>query len=195
MSADSKKEKIIKAARYLFVDNGFNGTSIRDIAKKAEVPISLIYHHYKNKLDLWVEVKESFLGNKDAEIADKIEGLDNFEKVLDTFIQYRLEFCANNPEGEKIFNWQRLELKNESREALVSSTTVKLWNVLKAKLEQFQRAGEIRQDYTPDYLIAMMFGGILAPFFGLGGFSLKSEEVNEYKSLLVSTFIRGLKNN
>jgi len=52
MSAHSKqntKNEILQAALYLFHTNGFDGTSIRDIAREAKVNSATISYYFKNK--------------------------------------------------------------------------------------------------------------------------------------------------
>jgi AcrR family transcriptional regulator len=51
MKKDSKEE-IVKAAISLFNSNGYAGTSIRDIAKEANVNSATIAYHFENKLGL-----------------------------------------------------------------------------------------------------------------------------------------------
>src|SRR5579885_3065935 len=51
------QKKILSSARQLFVKKGFAGTSISEIAEKASINQSLIYHHFENKEHLWKEVK------------------------------------------------------------------------------------------------------------------------------------------
>jgi AcrR family transcriptional regulator len=61
---DSKetKNKIIQVARILFADQGFEGTSIRDIAKAAEVNVASINYHFLNKERLFTEIiQQSYL--------------------------------------------------------------------------------------------------------------------------------------
>ncbi|MCK5072702.1 MAG: TetR/AcrR family transcriptional regulator [Bacteriovoracaceae bacterium] len=50
------KKKIFKAANELFAHLGYDGTSIRDIANKAEVNVSAINYHFKNKEILYIEI-------------------------------------------------------------------------------------------------------------------------------------------
>jgi AcrR family transcriptional regulator len=45
----SKHEKILKAALILFVDRGFDGTTVSMIAEKAEVGAGTIYRYFENK--------------------------------------------------------------------------------------------------------------------------------------------------
>jgi AcrR family transcriptional regulator len=52
------KEKIISAARSLFANKGFEGTSIRDIAGEAEVNIAAVNYHFVSKEKLYIQVIE-----------------------------------------------------------------------------------------------------------------------------------------
>lgn len=50
------KDKIISAARILFANHGFEGTSIRDIAREAEVNIASVNYHFTNKENLFAAI-------------------------------------------------------------------------------------------------------------------------------------------
>jgi AcrR family transcriptional regulator len=50
------RERILKVASDLFAKNGFNGTSVRDLAKNANVNLSAINYHFSNKENLYFEV-------------------------------------------------------------------------------------------------------------------------------------------
>ena len=47
------KRKLLDAALEAFSENGFKGTSTRDIAERAGVHHPLITYHFKNKEELW----------------------------------------------------------------------------------------------------------------------------------------------
>ena len=47
------KQKLLDAALEAFSENGFKGTSTRDIAERAGVHHPLITYHFKNKETLW----------------------------------------------------------------------------------------------------------------------------------------------
>lgn len=53
------QQKIIEVSKNLFAENGFHGTSIRDICKAAEVNISLISYYFGGKDELYKVVVES----------------------------------------------------------------------------------------------------------------------------------------
>mgnify|MGYP006447964239 CR=1 FL=1 len=54
---EQTREEILEAASYYFVENGFEGTSIQNVADRAKVNKSLIYHHFQSKEELWKTVK------------------------------------------------------------------------------------------------------------------------------------------
>ena len=56
MQGPKRKQAIIKAARPLFAQNGFHGTSVRDIAKAADVSEALLYKHFPSKEALYDDV-------------------------------------------------------------------------------------------------------------------------------------------
>lgn len=91
------RQRIIDAAMYMFLEEGYNKTSIRNIAEAIEYSPATIYLYYKDKDELLYEVQRQA-----------------FDKLYDTFIQeasdpdplVRLEqicksyvrFGLNNPE-------------------------------------------------------------------------------------------------
>ena len=48
----STKEKILEAALTLFAENGYDGTSVEEIAKSVGIKAPSLYKHYKGKEDL-----------------------------------------------------------------------------------------------------------------------------------------------
>ena len=44
---EKTKKKILLIAERLFAQNGYDGTSVQDIAREAEVNKALIYYHFK----------------------------------------------------------------------------------------------------------------------------------------------------
>ena len=90
------REKILNAARELFIEKGFEGVSMRQIATKIEYTPTTIYGHFQDKEELFLEIcHEDFAKlaasfGKVAKIADPIERL---RRVGGAYI----EFGLNNP--------------------------------------------------------------------------------------------------
>ena len=57
--AEKTRQSILDAGLKLFIENGYNNTSMQDIAKEANVTRGAIYWHFKSKEDFVIAVADS----------------------------------------------------------------------------------------------------------------------------------------
>lgn len=57
--ADQTRQRILDAALELFQNNGFHGTSMRQIARRADIALGGIYNHFPSKSDIFVAVLQA----------------------------------------------------------------------------------------------------------------------------------------
>lgn len=89
---DDSKRDILDAAKYLFAKNGYEGTSIRHIAKKACVAKSLIYYYFDNKEDILTEILEE--GTSDIfKVHEKMSNIE--EELTESYMLKIMEILAN----------------------------------------------------------------------------------------------------
>lgn len=55
-----RREQLLEAALALFSQEGFRGTSVRDITRRAGVTEAVLYHYFANKADLWATVLATY---------------------------------------------------------------------------------------------------------------------------------------
>lgn len=149
MGQDKKdtKAKILKAARKLFVKKGFNGTSMASIRDLAGVNHALLFYYFKNKENLWGEVRQSIVD--DSKIYDRIlpKGEMSATEFLKGFVQNFAKFNIDHPDMLSLVNWQRLET---DKITVGDSDSFKAW--IKA-IENYQKDGGIRKDIKAEYLV------------------------------------------
>lgn len=152
-SEHATAEKILQAAQDVFMAKGFEGTSINDIANKAEINKSLIYHHFSNKADLWRAVKQHLLEKHVGQKIFQVDfPMDSFKNFLESFVTLRYKFYDDNPEIVRLISWQRLERTQEDISGIPDSK----FNSIIPQLKEFQQRGEVRADLDPamvNYLI------------------------------------------
>lgn len=90
MSKD-KRSEILAAAESLFADNGFEGTSVRDIAQAASVNIAMISYYFGSKeklLDALVEQRSSYTLGFLQEIGNdnNLTPWDKMEKLIEYYV-------------------------------------------------------------------------------------------------------------
>ena len=81
MTAPDRKQAIIEAARPLFAQNGFHGTSVRDIARAADVSEALLYKHFPSKEAMYDEILD-YAGAVSAATLDKLHNLEAGAETL-----------------------------------------------------------------------------------------------------------------
>lgn len=85
-----RREELLQAALDLFSENGFEGTSIRDIAKTLGVSVSVVYHYFENKEGLWSAILEYSIkalpGKLEAALAGGGHALERFRRLLRTHL-------------------------------------------------------------------------------------------------------------
>ncbi|SIQ78627.1 transcriptional regulator, TetR family [Chryseobacterium sp. RU37D] len=111
----SKEENILFAAEKLFAEKGFEGTSTREIAKAANVNISMISYYFGSKEKLYEKLVEYRMNEGQFFSKDIIERTDindweKVEKIVDQFagkvrnhkcfyrIMQREQLHAENPQ-------------------------------------------------------------------------------------------------
>ncbi|WDF46634.1 TetR family transcriptional regulator [Chryseobacterium sp. KACC 21268] len=98
----TKEEHIMMAAEKLFAANGYNGTSVRDIAAKAKVNVSMISYYFGSKENLMEELfkwrmeeglnfAKNIVENTDLTEIEKIDAfVDNFVNRVQKFRDFYL---------------------------------------------------------------------------------------------------------
>lgn len=74
------KKKILEVALNLFSKNGYDRTSIRQIARKVGIRESAIYNHFKGKKEILSILFDVYSGRR---ICDHIEEMINHEDIID----------------------------------------------------------------------------------------------------------------
>lgn len=68
----SSTDRILNASEMLFAERGYAGASMRDIARAAEAPVSLITHHFGTKEELFRQVIDRRIHDQVATTLDDI---------------------------------------------------------------------------------------------------------------------------
>lgn len=95
-------EAVLTAARFLFTRDGFEGTSVDDIAARAGLAKGAVYHHFPSKEAIFTQVLE----NVQAAIAARPlpAGARNLVSLLDAVAQGVLWYltAATEPQNKRI---------------------------------------------------------------------------------------------
>jgi len=153
--ASASRATLIEVGRRLFGQHGFAATSTPMIAEAAGVSRGALYHHFKDKADLFAAVVEAeFARLAEAINAAATEASDPLEKLIEggeNFIT-----AASDPVSQKLlFIDGPAVLGNGMLHAVDTDTTT---NTLLIGIEEAQAAGRLPRDLPAAALTSMMSG-------------------------------------
>lgn len=152
------KENILHTALRLFARNGYEATSVGDIAGALAMTKGALYKHYRNKQDIFDSIVER-LGQMDREQA-RTHGTpeETFDQAPQTFAGTSIEQMVNFMEGQFRFLTEN-EFVSHARNML---TLEQYRNPAMAELYQkWLVSGPV--DYMEDLIREMMRRGIWKP--------------------------------
>ncbi len=94
-NADATRAALLRGARDLFSKKGFHGTSVDEVCAQARVTKGALYHHFRNKDELFAGVVEKL----ESELIDEISAgalpssgpWEQMERGIDVFLERCLD--------------------------------------------------------------------------------------------------------
>lgn len=111
-----KKAAIERSALELFVEKGIDGTSIRDIAERAEVTEGALYRHHRSKDDLVRALFFQYYGGFAEMIASVRANHRNFQELLPELVEAFFNFYDKDPHVFHFLILARHKLLDEVRQ-------------------------------------------------------------------------------
>ena len=152
---------ILQIAEQLFAEKGFDGTSIRDIAKAAEINIAMVSYYFGSK-DKMLEALVLFRAD---DLALQIENLSKEHlSPLDKISRLVGLYLTRINQNKDIYKIIHFELSSKKRIMNFESfTQVKKRN--SASLKQIISEGQLRGIFNSDVNIDLLVPTILGTFF------------------------------
>jgi len=104
LSAEERREAIVKAALPLFARKGFANTTTRELAEAADVSEALIYKHFPSKESLYAEIQNTGCKDKDRGL-EKLADAEPSTSTLVHIVYYLLRTIVMGKPGDTI-SWE-----------------------------------------------------------------------------------------
>lgn len=155
-----KREQIIEAATELFAVKGFEATSIRELAAKAEVNIAMINYYFGSKDKLFeamVVHKASFMRGKLAEIAaDKTTtDIDKINLIIEGYV----ERILSQPNFHRIVHQELLVNQRQNMHEHIVGSFVNNSKIVKSIIESGIKK-KVFKKVDPELIMASIIGTI-----------------------------------
>lgn len=161
MEFNDKQIEILHVAEKLFAEEGFDGTSVRDIAKKASINIAMISYYFGSKEKLLEALVIFRIGNLGLKLENLVQ--ENISPILkiERIIEYYIHQVNSNRHIHQILH---LESNNKKRDInLDAFTEVKKNNLqlLTSIVKEGQEQGLFRQNINVALISPIVIGSLM----------------------------------
>jgi AcrR family transcriptional regulator len=192
------QQKLLDAAIEAFSENGFKGTSTRDIAERAGVHHPLITYHFKNKDRLWRAAADYIFSAFGKTLASSVQEHRQMcpKKRMSILIRVYLNYAKENPALHKVMV-QEASYPNPRLDWLIETHLKPLFEGTFGMLEKLQELG-VAPAGNPAILFSMIrlsSGGLLAlgnELKGSSGIDINDPQtLDEIAEMIVRVFLPG----
>jgi AcrR family transcriptional regulator len=140
-----RKDKILREATELFSRHGFEGTSMRMIARASGITEAAIYRHFENKSHLYEEVIRTKAAGLDiAQLENGGTGEESVEDVLLRTAHHILEVATGDPQLMRLMFQNSVE-RGASSALLFKEVRLPYIQFLAGELGKRMASGEVRK--------------------------------------------------
>jgi AcrR family transcriptional regulator len=188
-----RREDILRTSLNLFAEKGFHGTSMRDIAREADITEGLIYHYFASKRDLFRAIidEHSFLPL--LRTLPDIAGQLDLRALLIVLARGFFDVLRQNTQLTRLL-LQEVQVFPEEKEAFfadaVGESISELANILANRMN-----ARASTQVDPFVASRLFFNALLAFFVEqeiLGGKHLLPADEGIYVEHLVDMFVKRL---
>ena len=192
------QQKLLDAAIEAFSENGFKGTSTRDIAERAGVHHPLITYHFKNKDQLWRAAADHLFSAFTLSLGKAVEANRNMcpKERMSALIHVYVNYAKSQPALHKVMI-QEASYPSERLEWLIDTHLKPLFDVTIGMIKKLQDSG-VAPPGNPALLFSMIrlcSGGLLALGNELkrsSGIDIEDPEtLDEISKMIVGIFLPG----
>lgn len=145
----SGEQKILEAAETLFAEKGFDAVSMSAVAKLASTSKSNIYHHFRNKHDLYLAIMKRVVRHS-ASLLDTIEETPgSYARRLSDFAAGQLDNMLSHKRGMQLILREALGGGSERGSEIANYAMAEVFNRLRDMIRNGQKKGELRPDVDP----------------------------------------------
>lgn len=180
-----RKSQVLSAAKKCIIHKGISNLSMKAIAAEAGISTGIIYHYFKNKEDLLLQVLKDTFQSSHEQVLQTVEPLtDPAEKLLKHLGNINA-VPKDNPDFYPLFlNY----LGEANHHPEIQRVVIKFFNNLKAYMDDYLKDSELQSHHLSTIMYAIGLGLGIMWTIDNGQFEIEEMEVS-LKNLLQDRII------
>lgn len=102
MTAHQRREQLVHVGRALFAEKGFEGTSVEEIAARADVSKPVVYEHFGGKEGLYAVIVDREVQTLLSALTEAINSRGHPKHIVERAALALLSYIENSPDGFRI---------------------------------------------------------------------------------------------
>ena len=195
-----KRNRIITAATEEFANNGFENTSIQQIAKKSNISVGSIYKYFENKESLFTYIVQTGLSRLEKTLLELAPTDEDILIKAEKIIRTLLAFSGEKPEFVKLYCSLTTSGNSEFLNQLSQRIEAVSASIYTQTIAIAQETGEVRKDVNPaffayllDNIFMMLQFSTACPYYRERFFIYTGKQANESDDLIVEQTLLFLK--
>lgn len=152
------RTEILDAAEARFARQGFDGTTIKQIAGDAKVNSALLYYYFADKDALYGAVVSRFIERIAAQVAQTFTGRGDPASLVADFAARQGRVFEAEPRFRKLLGRELIDFDARHAQAAFRHLAATTFERLRATIAEGQRAGVFRDDLDPRFAAISLVG-------------------------------------
>ena len=158
----NKSHEILQVAEKLFAENGYNGTSVRQICKEANVNISMISYYFGSKEELYLSIFKVKIDESLSSTHKIIERKDlNAWEKIKLLVRNYSNRIKHNRNFYLIYQREQLSATNDFIRKFLLDTKQNFINAFQEIATQGISSGLFKKQVRIDVVITIISGSLL----------------------------------
>lgn len=195
-----KQNRILSVARSEFAENGFEHTSIQQIAKKSGISVGAVYKYFENKEMLFSMVVQEGLSSLEEFLLNLSTSEEDILLKAEKIIRELLAYSRENPELVKLYcsltTGRKTEFLNELSQRIEAVSA----SIYTRAISMAQETGDVRKDVNPAYfaflldsILMMLQFSVVCPYYQERFFIYTGQQAPESDEQIVQQTLMFLK--
>jgi AcrR family transcriptional regulator len=185
----SMRDQILSAAKGLFIQQGYHGLAMRQIAEALGVTKAALYYHFKDKEELFLAILEAYLDEMEVAMDSILAGSASSRDQVRRFVETVLAQPADQRAIIRLASQEMGQLSAAARKSFDKTYREKFIGKVETILTRGMQSGEfrrIRPEVATWTLLGMMY-----PYFyptHSGNVPVSDETIQE----ILTVYLTGL---
>ena len=151
-----KRDRILRVAVEEFANNGFENTSIQQIAKKSEISVGSVYKYFENKETLFSMVVRGGLSSLEELLIGLADSSEDILVKAETIIRALLKFSKENPALVKLYCRLTTTDNSEFLTGISQHIEAMSASIYTVAISKAQETGDVRNDVNPAFFAFLL---------------------------------------